>query len=180
MAEDESKPQDEGASSRRTMLKVGVGVLGGGLALIPLVPALGFVRHPLEHKLTSSGGGFITAGKRRNFTGEPVKVDLYADQVDAWSRTPDVRIGSAWVIEVDGALTAFSTVCPHLGCAIDYNPETKKFICPCHKSSFSLAGEVEEGPSPRALDTLEVKEEEKLVTIRYLRYRQGVEVKEEV
>lgn len=179
MAEDESKPQGEGAS-RRAMLKVGVGVLGGGLALIPLVPALGFVNHPREHKMTSSGGGFIVAGKRRNFTGEPVKVDLHADQVDAWNRTPDVRIGSAWVIEIDGSLTAFSTVCPHLGCAIDFNPETKKFICPCHKSSFSLTGEVEEGPSPRALDTLEVKEDEKLVTIRYLRFRQGVEVKEEV
>ena len=179
MADDESKPREEGAS-RRTILKVGIGVIGGGLALLPLAPAIGFVAYPLDHKLTSSGGGFIEAGKRRNFTGLPIKVDLYADQVDAWNRTPDVKIGSAWVIEIDGSLTAFSTVCPHLGCAIDYNPETKKFICPCHKSSFSLAGEVLEGPSPRSLDSLEINEQEKLVTIRYLRFKQGAETKEEV
>jgi len=162
------------------MLKVGIGVIGGGLGLIPLAPAIGYVAYPLDHTLTTSGGGFLEVGKRRRFTGEPVKVDLYADQVDAWNRTPNVRIGSAWVIELDGALTAYSTVCPHLGCAIDFNPETKKFICPCHKSSFSLSGEVEDGPSPRSLDTLELKEEEQLVTIRYLRFRQNIEAKEEV
>jgi len=30
------------AVSRRKLLKIGVGVLGGGLALVPLVPALGY------------------------------------------------------------------------------------------------------------------------------------------
>ena len=179
MADDESKPQGDGAS-RRTLLKIGAGVVGGGLGLIPLVPAIGYLKYPLDTDVTASGGGFIAAGRRTDFGAEPVRVDLYADQVDAWTRRRDVKIGSAWVIETDGELTAFSTVCPHLGCAIDYNPAAKKFTCPCHKSFFSLKGEVEEGPSPRGLDTLDVQHEEKLVAIRYCRFKQGVEAKEEI
>lgn len=167
--------------SRRALLKTGVGVLGGGLALLPLAPALGYLVYPLANDVTSSGAGFLPIGKRKSFGGaKPVKVDLYADRVDAWTRAPEVKIGSAWVIELDGRLTAFSTVCPHLGCAIDFDPEAGKFRCPCHKSSFSLRGEVEEGPSPRALDTLEIKEEDARVAIRYCRFRQGVAAKEEL
>ena len=186
MAEDQSKPQGDGAS-RRSLLKIGVGVVGGGVALLPLAPALGFVWHPLSNDVTSSGGGFILAGKRGDFGAEPVRVDLYADQVDAWTRSRDVKIGSAWVVEVDGELTAFSTVCPHLGCSIDYSPDSKKFICPCHKSFFSIDGKVEEGPSPRSLDSLDIqmegddkKQDKKLVSIRYCRFKQGVESKEEL
>jgi len=83
-------------------------------------------------------------------------------------------------VEVDGKLTAFSTVCPHLGCAVDFDAAAGKFKCPCHRSAFGVAGTVEEGPSPRALDTLEVREEGGLVSIRYQRFRQGVAAKEVV
>ena len=166
--------------SRRTMLKAGVGLLGGGLALVPLVPALGYLAYPVTNKVTSSGEGFLPVGRRGSFGGaKPVKVDLYADRVDAWSRVKNVKVGSAWVIELDGKLTAFSTVCPHLGCAVDFDPEAGKFKCPCHRSAFSLAGAVEEGPAPRPLDTLEVEEEGGLVAIRFQRFRQGIAAKEE-
>jgi menaquinol-cytochrome c reductase iron-sulfur subunit len=84
------------------------------------------------------------------------------------------------VLERDGALHAFSTVCPHLGCAVDYDPAAGKFKCPCHRSAFGLDGSVEAGPSPRPLDALEVKEEDGLVAIRLVRYRQGIAQKEPV
>ncbi len=177
-ADASSQPRDP---SRRRALSIGIGVLGGGLAAAPLIPALGYLVYPLSNTITSAGEGFIDVGGRGQFGPTvPVKVDLFADRKDAWSVTRQVKIGSAWVLEREGELKAFSTVCPHLGCAIDFDTEANAFRCPCHRSEFDLDGTPVEGPSPRALDTLEVKEESELVAIRYRRFRQNISEKVEV
>jgi menaquinol-cytochrome c reductase iron-sulfur subunit len=177
MTDDEPEATDAG---RRKFMLTGIGVMGAGVGAIVAAPALPYVLYPLFEETTQGAGGFIPAGKPSQFSGTPVKVDLFSDRVDAWSRVENVKIGSAWVVELGGELVAFSTVCPHLGCAIDYDPQVGKFKCPCHRSWFSLAGEVEEGPSPRALDRLEVKSEDKLVAIRYERFKQGIADKESI
>jgi Rieske Fe-S protein len=84
------------------------------------------------------------------------------------------------VLEQGGKLVALSTVCPHLGCGIDYVADKKQFLCACHKSWFHLDGSVDEGPSPRAMDELEIDVDEKLVSVRYRRFKQGVEEKEPI
>lgn len=176
MAEGERRDEDE---SRRKFMLAGAGVLGACVAGVTAVPALSLLTHPLSTPTTSGSDAFITAGKLAQFQGSlPVKVDLYADKVDAWNRVVQVKIGSAWVMKREGELRAMSTVCPHLGCAIDYDAENGKFICPCHDSFFSLDGAVETGPSPRGMDALEVQTEGDLVAIRYQRFRQGTEDKE--
>jgi menaquinol-cytochrome c reductase iron-sulfur subunit len=173
-------PQDMSpeTASRRTLLKLGAGALGCGLAAIPVVPALGYLVHPLGRE--RAAGAFLAVGERKQFSATPVRVDLHADRVDAWSRERDVKLGSCWVLEQDGKLQAFSTACPHLGCAVDYDPAATKFKCPCHRSAFTIGGAVEAGPSPRPLDTLEIEEKDGLVAIRFERFRQGVPGKEPV
>lgn len=52
---------------------------------------------------------------------------------------------------------ALSLVCTHLGCIVSVSPTG--LFCPCHGSSFSLAGEVLRGPATRNLDRLEVRRE---------------------
>jgi menaquinol-cytochrome c reductase iron-sulfur subunit len=167
-----------GEEPRRHFLKVvGIGGLGAGLATAVGAPAVAYVAHPLAHETVTGGDEFLPAGALTDFKpGTPVKVDLFADRRDAWNRLVGVKVGSAWVIHEDGKLRAYSTVCPHLGCAIDI--EGDRFKCPCHRSAFSLKGEVEGGPSPRSLDELEVKVEDGAVAIRYQRFRQGVAQKE--
>ncbi len=171
-------PETASTTTRRTALKLGIGALGCGLAAIPAVPAIGYVLHPLEGERVT--GGFLPVGDRAQFGATPVRVDLHADRTDAWARERDVKLGSCWVVEREGKLQAFSSACPHLGCAVDYDPAEVKFKCPCHRSAFGVAGEVEAGPSPRPLDTLEVQEENGLVAIRFERFRQGVAAKEPV
>lgn len=167
------------SASRRGALKLGVGLLGVGLAAIPAVPAIGYVVHPL-----GGGGGkqaaFVPVGKRASFGSTPVRVDLRSDRVDAWARESDVKLGSCWVVEQGGKLVAFSTTCPHLGCAVDFDAAAAKFKCPCHRSAFTLDGKVEEGPSPRPMDELELQEDNGLVAIRFQRFRTGVSAKEPV
>ncbi|MEM9458180.1 MAG: ubiquinol-cytochrome c reductase iron-sulfur subunit [Myxococcota bacterium] len=173
-----SPPEDD---SRRKFMLAGAGALGACVAGITAAPAVSFVTHPLRTPTTSGSDAFLPVGKLAQFAGSiPVKVDLYSDKVDAWNRVVDVKIGSAWVWKRDGQLVAMSTVCPHLGCAIDYDADNGKFLCPCHDSYFSMDGAVETGPSPRGMDALEVQTEGELVAIRYQRFKQGVESKEPV
>ena len=47
----------------------------------------------------------------------------------------------------DNTLTAFSAVCPHLGCIVQWNKDEKSFDCPCHGSRFATDGTVINGPS---------------------------------
>lgn len=176
MAEDERRDDD---GSRRKFMLAGAGALGACVAGVTAGPALYFLTSPLRTPTTSGSDAFIPAGKRVQFkAGLPVKVDLYADKVDAWNRVVEVKVGSAWVMKEGDELRAMSTVCPHLGCAIDYDAENSKFVCPCHDSFFALDGAVETGPSPRGMDALEVQTEGDLVAIRYQRFKQGTEDKE--
>lgn len=179
MPKDKGHPvEDDG---RRLFLKLGVHGLGAGVAAVTAAPAVAYLAYPLSHDPTSGSSGFIPAGRLERFKdGEPVKVDLLADKRDAWNRIEQVKIGSAWIVKIDGKLTAYSTVCPHLGCAVDFDGGSGKFKCPCHRSAFGQNGAIEDGPSPRPLDTLEVKEEGGLLSIRYQRFKQGVSDKQVV
>lgn len=56
---------------------------------------------------------------------------------------------------VEGEYAAFSTVCPHQGCAVA-EITGGQLVCPCHGSTFDLAGSVVTGPAPTGLDTVPV------------------------
>lgn len=184
--DDEPEAPSEEKASRRLALKVGVGALGVGVGALVAATALRFVAFPLDNETTSGSDAYIEVGPKTQFSAVPVKVDLHADRVDAWNRVTQVRVGSAWVLELDGDLVAYSTVCPHLGCAVDFDPAANErkgaFKCPCHRSAFGLDGVPDHGPAPRPLDRLplEVHKETELVSIRHVRYEQGRDEKVEV
>lgn len=177
--DDDARATDAPQSGRRGMLGALAGVMGIGAAATVLGPVAVFLGHPLRHDTTSSSEELIPAGPLSQFGGPaPTKVDLFADKVDAWNRVVQVKVGSAWVLRKGTMLVAYSTVCPHLGCGIDFDAGASKFYCACHKSWFGLDGSVESGPSPRAMDELELEQSEQLVSIRYRRFKQGVAAKE--
>jgi Rieske Fe-S protein len=37
--------------------------------------------------------------------------------------------------------------CPHLGCALKWNPDEHSWDCPCHGSRFSESGKLLDGPA---------------------------------
>lgn len=49
----------------------------------------------------------------------------------------------------DGAFTALSPICTHLGCTVEITGE--RLICPCHGSTYSRTGAVLQGPAERPL-----------------------------
>ena len=46
---------------------------------------------------------------------------------------------------VDGK--ELTRVCPHNQCLLNYDNQTKQFVCPCHSSKFNLNGNCLEGPA---------------------------------
>jgi quinol---cytochrome c reductase iron-sulfur subunit, bacillus type len=171
-----------GEDPRRDFLKtIGIGGIGLGLSAVAGAPAVAYVAYPIFHVTVEGSGGFVKVGKAESFkAGQPVKVDLFADKRDAWNRIIKVKVGSAWVMREGDKLRAYSSVCPHLGCAVDFDPDVTKFKCPCHHSVFTLEGKVEGGPAPRPMDELELEEKEGAVLVRYQRFRQGIAEKEAV
>ena len=46
-----------------------------------------------------------------------------------------------------GLLSPTAPRCPHLGCALKYNPAEHSWDCPCHGSRFTESGELIDGPA---------------------------------
>lgn len=55
-----------------------------------------------------------------------------------------------------GELKAFSAVCTHLDCIVQYQPETKHIWCACHNGHYNLNGKNIGGPPPRPLEEFKV------------------------
>lgn len=55
-----------------------------------------------------------------------------------------------------GELKAFSAVCTHLDCIVQYRSDTKQIWCACHNGQYNLNGENIGGPPPRPLEAYPV------------------------
>lgn len=55
-----------------------------------------------------------------------------------------------------GELKAFSAVCTHLECIVQYRPDTKQIWCACHNGQYNLSGKNIGGPPPRPLEEYKV------------------------
>jgi quinol---cytochrome c reductase iron-sulfur subunit, bacillus type len=171
----------EGTPTRRGLLGLfaaGLSALTGAVLSVPFLAALASPARRGAAPATS--GGFIPVIQVWDLPkGQPKRVEITADSVDAWARQPRQVLGAVWLIKISREeVKAFSTVCPHLGCSINATPTG--YGCPCHTSSFSPEGQVTGGPSPRSMDPLEVKVEKDTVLVRFARFRQGQAQREEI
>jgi len=66
----------------------------------------------------------------------------------------------AVVIHTPDGYEAFKPNCTHKKCVVDWEPEEKVFLCPCHKSRFNPDGTVHTGPALFPLPPYPVVEKE--------------------
>jgi len=173
----------ESPAERRAFLKVVTTGLGALVAALAVVPGLGFLAGAARRPGGAEGGAPLrVAGAREVKTGKPLRVTAVGTREDAWLRLDRVTLGSLWLVRAveDGPIRAFSTVCPHLGCGVDFDEATGKFNCRCHTSAFDLEGRCLNGPSPRGLDELEAHVEGRDVLVRYQRFRVGTAKREPI
>lgn len=171
-------------TERRRVLQVIAGSASAAAAGLIAVPAVGLVVAPAHTDPpqaarvggTGPDAGWTILGRLDDLpVGQAVQLPVIGAEVDAWSVSPDRRLGAVWVKrhgEGADTLRAFSAVCPHLGCLIER--EGDRYSCPCHVSSFDNEGRALEGPSPRGMDPLEVRVRDGAVMVRWERFRLGV------
>lgn len=128
---------------------VGVGV---GISMLPaaLTACDAQTKNKTTDNTATSGGGFEEVGN--------------VDQLEETGQilNEELANGSALVIKDPTnaeKLIAVNPTCTHAGCAVTWESDRQKFVCPCHDSEFSSSGEVLEGPATEPLASYEVKVE---------------------
>lgn len=173
---------------RGFFVKAVTGLVGGLVGLIPaalaggflLGPILGRNRNQTEEDGLASGDGFVPlpiGPDALPADGTPQEFTVRADRTDAWNFYPNERVGSVWLRKVENQIIAFNTICPHLGCAVEYRQANTDFFCPCHFSAFGLDGERQNAIPPRGMDSLETKVVDGKIWVKYEAFRGGIEEK---
>ena len=162
------------AESRRGLLKTITTLLGAAVGAVLAWPVIRYVIYPVGRRTVQGGADPVpVADEKAIEPGKPpVRVEVVVpEQRDGWARQTDVRLGAAWLLRSsDGTLRAFTTTCPHLGCAVDWDDANKVFRCPCHTSAFGLDGARLAGPAKRGLDPLEVSVESGRVRVKFEKF----------
>jgi len=153
---------------------------GAAVGLVLAVPGAAYVIDPLMRGAAKKGRWVKLASLQSLGEDHPVAVPVVGQQVDAWTKADNVRLGMVWLRKKGDKVTALNAECPHLGCKVGYDAERKRFACPCHESAFSEEGARLAGPSPRALDPLETRVVDGQVEVRFVRFRAQVEERVEV
>lgn len=58
---------------------------------------------------------------------------------------------SVAVFRDDSNIYVFDDMCPHMRCALKWDPEGPGWGCPCHGSLFSPTGDVVRGPAKKSM-----------------------------
>lgn len=127
----------DGNGSRRSFLGASLGALGVIAAAAVSWPLFRY----LAPRSVGEAAGKVVISERDVPEGE-AKFFEYAGS-------------SAVLIRRRGAgLAAYSAVCTHLGCIVQWEKERQDFLCPCHGGHYSADGAVTAGPPPKPLKKL--------------------------
>jgi cytochrome b6-f complex iron-sulfur subunit len=102
-----------------------------------LYPLIAYLKPPKVAEANVSSVKAGLASELPDNTGKIVK----------FGRKPVILIRT-----VDGDLRAFSAVCTHLECIVQYRPDLKEIWCACHNGLYDLHGRNISGPPPRPLE----------------------------
>jgi len=171
------------ATDRRSLLRWAIHGLSAIFAVVLGVPAALFLIDARNRPARQNG--FRTVARLDDLEiGKPTLEIVTDSRRDAWTLYPNDVVGRAWLIRrANNQVEAFTTVCPHLGCSVNFTGH--EFLCPCHGGRFDLSGHRKEepgqtNPAPRGLDTLAVNQDalrQGIVQVEYQEFMRGVEQK---
>jgi Rieske Fe-S protein len=139
---------EAGLPARRDFLKIGILGAAGIIASTAIYPLVGLAERSQPPKPIM----FADALPLSDMPEVGVKkIALYF--------TPGGKADARVFIKrgPDGKLTAFSAVCTHLGCIVNYDRLKDRFICPCHGGVYDGNGKNVAGPPPAPLTKLPVQ-----------------------
>lgn len=169
-------PGNRAELDRRRVLRTGVAtalaatgaiVLGGATAAIGRA-ARGPRRRPTELGLTppptatptqSTSGSSATPAPSPTPAGTVVGTVAEVPVGQARQFTDPTSGQPAWMVHSSGStFAAFSAVCTHAGCPVQYDSANVQFVCPCHGGVYDArTGKVLQGPPPDPLPSIPVR-----------------------
>lgn len=133
---------------RRFLTRVTVGLSGAIAGLVGL-PIIGYLVAPLFEREPDI---YVPVGDVTGFRpGQTTLVQFDDPSPVAWAgQTAKTALWVRRLVDVE-TFQVFNVNCTHLGCPVDWRPDAKLFLCPCHGGVFYADGAVAGGPPPRPL-----------------------------
>lgn len=119
-------------------------VLGAGVAATVasfIYPAIRYVIPPPTYESTNLSVVAATTGELKTNSAKVFK----------FGSEPAILIRTS-----EGQYLAFTAVCTHLGCTVQYRADLGEIWCPCHNGIYNLQGRNISGPPPRPLKQFQV------------------------
>ncbi|MGA3028952.1 MAG: Rieske (2Fe-2S) protein [Bryobacteraceae bacterium] len=112
---------------------------GGALASMAsfLFPVIRFLNPPL---ITEAAVNEVSGGKVQDLKPNSGKIVKFGNKPALLVRVSDTE----W--------KAFSAVCTHLNCTVQYRASTRQIWCACHNGTYDMNGRVVSGPPPNPLE----------------------------
>jgi len=132
---------DDSKVSRRSFINY---ILGGGMVatiVSALYPLIGFIMPPKVREVMKSSA---VAGKVGDLAPNSGRIFRFDDRPGILVKTPQ------------GELKAFSAICTHLACVVQYREDLGHIWCACHNGHYDLNGVNIAGPPPRPLEEYKV------------------------
>lgn len=171
----ESSETEEGGTpdgTRRTFFIWMIRMIPAVMGVSLLIPLAGYVGSSAFKRRDEA---WAAIGKVADLSPlEPQELEFSRTVKDGWRST--IAKKAVWVVkQSNGAVTAFSPMCPHLGCGYRWNAPVRQFQCPCHGSVYDVTGKVLAGPAPRPLDELPIKVENGQLLVKYKAFKSGLD-----
>ncbi len=146
-----SGPDGASILSRRNLLNWLLGTTLGATLGAALYPVFRFVIPP----------EVAEAPVNRVLAAKLSELPLNSGKIFRFGARPGIVLRTS-----DGAVRAFSAVCTHLNCTVQYRPDLQHIWCACHNGHYDLQGKNIAGPPPRPLEAykVDVKGDEVYVT----------------
>lgn len=142
------------SETRRSFLNWFLGTSVGALLLTVLYP---ISRYLVPPPAGESAAATVTLALK------PADVMPNSGQIFKFGNRPGILVRTP-----AGELRAFSAVCTHLNCTVQYRSDLSHIWCACHNGHFDLNGVNIAGPPPRPLEpyTVNVREDQMVVSKR--------------
>lgn len=125
-------------SSRRAFINWFLGTSVGAFLIAVLYPVTRYLIPPPAGESTAAT---VTLPIK------PAEVQPNSGQIFKFGNRPGILVRTP-----ASELRAFTAVCTHLNCTVQYRPDLRHIWCACHNGHFDLNGDNIAGPPPRSLE----------------------------
>ena len=156
---------------RRAVLATGVAAVASGGLIAWLGRLIGGTSNSnqsaLGHTSQPSSAPSAAHTKNPNSSSPPASSQAPGTAIGRTNQVPVGQAGQftdpasgnpAWVVHTSANdFAAFSAVCTHAGCTVQYSASNMQFVCPCHGGTYDArTGRVLAGPPPSPLQSIPV------------------------